>query len=313
MKSICFFSHFHNGDIFHIKSFLRDIISQIDTTYYIAHPNSDIITCDIDMEYINIPIYWSKFNDTYVENRELNKNHVNLLVGKEHTKFFSTEDCFYINAWIGGYFTEDNEYNGECSLRGFYKMFKNIYKNINQEFGTNLKLKDLNEYIPFVDYSKINCEKIKTFVEEYTSPKILICNGPALSGQTTYNSDMAEIIIPLAEENKNRIYICTNKFETELDNIKFTDDIFELNRCDLNEISYLSKFCNLIIGRNSGPFCFTTTKENVNDESKIFLAFGSRETDCFLYKMKIQASFTFDYFTTIESLNETISELSELI
>jgi hypothetical protein len=309
MKSICFFCHFHNGDIFHIKSFLKDIMSQIDTKYYIAHSNSEILTCDMDLEYINLPSFCSKFNEVYEKNRELNKTHVDLLVGKEYTKFVNTDECFYINTWIGGYFSPENEYTNECSLRGFHKMFQNIYENINQEFGENLQLKELNEYIPFVDYSKIDCEKIDSFVEKNPYPKVLICNGPALSKQTVYNSDMSEIIVPLAENNKDKIFICTKKFETESENVKFTDDIFKLDRCDLNEISYLSKFCYLIVGRNSGPFCFTITKENLNDESKTFLSFGSRETDCLPYQMEIDASFVFDYFTTIKNLNETISEL----
>jgi hypothetical protein len=309
MKSICFFSHFHNGDIFHIKSFLREIISEIDTEFYIAHPNSEILTCDMDLKYINLPLYWSKFANVYEKNRELNKHHVDLMVGKEYTKFINTEECFYINTWIGGYFSPENEYTGECSLRGFYKMFSNIYKNINDEFGTNLKLKELNDYIPTVDYSKIDCQKIDNFVEQNILPKVLICNGPALSGQTTYNSDMSEMLIPLAENNRDKIFICTKKFQTHLNNIKFTDDIFKLDRCDLNEISYLSKFCYLIVGRNSGPFCFTTTKENLNDETKTFLAFGSRETDSLPYRMDINSSFIFDYFTNINSLYQTILNL----
>jgi hypothetical protein len=309
MKSICFFSHFHNGDIFHIKSFLEDIISNLETEYYIAHPNNKVLTCDMNMEYINIPIFWAKSQDVLEETRKRHEHHVNLLIGKEHTKFIDTPDCFYINTWIGGYFSPDNEYNGECSLRGFHKMFSNIYNEINNVFNVNLNIKSVGDYYPFVDYSKLDCSAIDKFIVENEGERILICNGPALSGQTTYNSDMSEIIEPLAVQYPTKIFIASKKFNTSIKNIKFTDDIIGLDSCDLNEISYLSKFCYLIVGRNSGPFCFTLTKENINDKGKKFLAYGSRETDCLPYGNDIESTFIFDYFNTIDQLSQSISEL----
>ena len=309
MKSICFFSHFHNGDIFHIKSFLKDIILNLETEYYIAHPNNKILTYDIDMEYINIPIFWAKPQDVPEETRKRHENHVNLLVGKEHTKFIDTPDCFYINTWIGGYFSPDNEYTGECSLRGFHRMFSFIYDEINKVFGVNIKIKSVDEYHPFVEYSKFDCSNVNKFIENNEEEKILLCNGPSLSGQTSYNSDMSEIIEPLAEQHPNKIFIATKKFNTPFKNIKFTDDIIKLDSCDLNQISYLSKFCYLIVGRNSGPFCFTLTKENINDENKKFLAYGDRETDCLPYNIDISSTFIFEYFNNIEQLEQTISEL----
>ncbi len=309
MKDICFFCHFHNGDIFHIKSFLREIISEIDTKYYIAHPNSPIITSDMDMEYINIPVQWSKFRFTPYEGKENHTEYTDLLLGKERTKFIETEDCLFVNTWIGGYFSPDNEFNNECSLRGFHKMFLSIYEKINEVFGTELQLKALDEYLPFVDYSKIDCKNVDLFLEENTSEKILICNGPSLSGQTTYNTDMSEIINPLSEIHKDKTFICTKKFDTQSENIKFTDDIIDSDLCDLNQISYLSRSCYLTVGRNSGPFCFTITDQNTSDKNKTFLAFGTRATDCLLYGMDINCSFVFDYFDNIDKLYETISEL----
>jgi hypothetical protein len=48
-------------------------------------------------------------------------------------------------------------------------------------------------------------------------------------------------------------------------------DIIQQEGCDLNEISYLSTFCNMIIGRGSGPQTFSITKRNLNDPDKIFV------------------------------------------
>jgi hypothetical protein len=290
MKSICFFCHFHNGDIYHIKEFLIDISSQLKTKYYIAHENSSLLTHDIDIEHINI-------------------SKIPLLVGKHYTKFIETEDCLYVNAWIGGYFSSDNEYNMECSLRGFHRMFSHIYATVGEKFKVDLKLGNVEEYFPSIDYSKFDCNSIDKFISKNTNNKILISNGPALSCQTTYNTDMSEIIEPLAKEYPNNIFILTKKFNTSISNIKFTEDIINSKTCDLNEISYISRFCKLIIGRNSGPFCFTVTKENINDEDKKFLAFGDKPTDCFPYMLDIKSEFMFDYFSGIDNLKKTITEL----
>ena len=45
---------------------------------------------------------------------------------------------------------------------------------------------------------------------------------------------------------------------------------------DLNEISYLSTFCDVIIGKESGPFAFCTIKDNLMNENKTFINFCDR-------------------------------------
>lgn len=309
MKSICFFCHFHNGDMFHIKSFIEEVCSTLKTKIYIAHPNNPIITSDLDVEYINLPVYWN--NDYYNDEETIKRHqkHSDILNNCEHTKFIDTEECFYINTWIGGYFSPENEYDGECSLRGFHRMFSLIYDEINSKFGTNLKINSVENYYPFVDYSKFDCKNIDRFLENNQTKKVLVCNGPALSYQTTYNTDMSEILEPLAIENPDKTFVATKKFNTDVKNIVFTNDIIQMKTCDLNQISYLSRFCYLIVGRNSGPFCFTLTKENIDDENKTFLAYGSRETDCLLYNIDIRSTFIFDYFNTVNQLSQSISEL----
>jgi hypothetical protein len=57
------------------------------------------------------------------------------------------------------------------------------------------------------------------------------------------------------------------------DNIKYTKDIINIRDNDLNEISYISTFCDIIIGRGSGPYCFSTIKSNLLNKNKIFIGF----------------------------------------
>lgn len=288
MKSICFFNHYHNGDLFNSKSFISEIINSIDTKFYYSHSNHPNVLKDLKVEFKELPVV------------------------KHNIKFFEKEDIFYINTWIGAYFDNPNEdYYGECSIRFLYVMFSKIYKEINQVFGTNLELKQVSSYIPFVDYTKFDISNVDKFLEVEERKKILFSNGPCLSFQCDYTGNMAEMINYFATNNRDKIFIATQKFETSLENVKFTSDIIKVPECDLNEISYLSKFCSMIVGRNSGPFCFTNTNENINDPNKIFYAFGDKETDCIICGLDIESNFIFEYYSSIKQIKESIGELIE--
>ena len=286
MKSICFFNHYHNGDLFHSKGFVKDIISSIDTKFYYAHSMSPIVLSDLNVEHINSP---------------------NISI---FTKFENTDDTVYVNTWIGCY---DNPDKCACTLNFNYKIYGEIYEYLNKCFSSNLKLKSIENYFPSIDYSKFNCSNVDFFVESAPQQKVLFCNGPCLSGQSSYTGDMSTIIESCAIKFPEKVFIATYKFATQLKNIKFTDDIIRLNKCDLNEISYLSKFCDLIVGRNSGPFCFCTVDENINNPKKIFYAFGERETHCFYHDVDIKSTFIFENTDDLNVVEISLLELIEKI
>jgi hypothetical protein len=85
----------------------------------------------------------------------------------------------------------------------------------------------------------------------------------------------------------NDIFICTtrDRWDSELNNIVFTDDIFQ-QECDINEIAYLSTKCTLIVGKNSGPYMFTHIKENIIDSSKIFISLSHNYSDSYPWQCK---------------------------
>lgn len=285
MKTLIFYNQFHNGDIFHNRNFIREISSKISNEIFYAHKNDPVLLSDLNVKYCEVPNV------------------------HEFTKFSETDDILYINTWIGCYFCTVPQYYGECSLRMFYEMYKEIYGYINSKLNTNLELSEISAYFPRIDYSKFSCENIDKFIEKYQQKKILFSNGPCHSGQSLYDGDMASLIEECADKHPNKIFIATHKFDTNKNNIKFTNDLINLNRNDLNEISYLSKFCDLIIGRNSGPYCFCTVHENVMNYEKTFYAFGQRETDCFYYMIETNAKFIFENTGLYHNIKETVHNL----
>lgn len=107
---------------------------------------------------------------------------------------------------------------------------------------------------------------------------VLICNGEVRSGQAV-NLDFNSPIISACNRFRSVAFYATTKTpELELakpPNLGFTDDIFE-EKSDLPEISILSRSCQLIVGRKSGPNVWAQSRMNLLNPHKTFLAFTTR-------------------------------------
>ncbi len=282
MKYICFFTNGHNGDIVHSKSFIEDIASQLDIPCLYHHNNNPIISKDLSTTFTQV------FPSDY------------------YSRFIETEKIFFVNTWLYPY-SQDDFFVG-VNMESNYKIYSYICSVINQKFNKNLKLKNIESYLPFINFNNVNRDNIEHFASLNQGKKVLFCNGPCMSGQSSYNENLKELIERLSQKYKNVTFVATEKFETDLDNILFTDDIININRCDLNEIGYLSTFCDLIIGKNSGPFCFSTNRDNYNDENKVFFAFGHSVSDCFHTGSSIKAKFIFNSSENKDIIDNAIDD-----
>ena len=293
MTKICFFNFYHNGDLFHSKPFVREVIEYFghqDVLY--AHHKNHISIGDLNISLVK-------------------------LEGMDHkTKVLKLDDpdVLFLNTWIGSYF---DKYTGECTLNFNMKMWADIYDEINKVFSTNLKLGPTENYLPYVDYTKFDLTHTLAYLDKDQKQKILFCNGPAFSGQSNYFHDMGEIVRPLAHHYPNKTFIVTQKISHDLPNIVDTDTITGRMKIagnnDLNQISFLSRYCSLIIGQNSGPFCFSSTGENLSDPKKTFYAFGSRETDCFTHGYPVKCNYIFEKYVDGNQLYNSIAKLMETL
>lgn len=288
MKNIIFFNHANRGDVFLSKPFITQIISNIDKIYSYAHCWGEYFLKDINVDYLNIN-----------ENPYLDRSR----------KFYVIDDVVYINTWIGCYFDREKPFFGECNLNSIYHlMYSEIFHFINSIFNTNIELTNILDYFPTVDYSFYYTKNIEKYFQNNKNKTVLICNGPALSGQCHYNGDLSEIISRLIGLYPHYDFITTQKLNIVSDNLKYSGDIIQSSEQDIIEISYLSKFCDIIIGRSSGPFTISNIKENIFDENKKFLCFGEKETDCLPYNLNINCEFIFYKFKNIFELDEIICE-----
>lgn len=241
IKNIIFYNHFHKGDIFLSREFIKDIINKLNLNFYYLHGNDGNFFNDLNIKSI-IDV-----------NQLKNINHWNCP--------FIIDETLYLNTW---YNACNGRYMEGCILQTFYNIFKEYYKIL------NIELDIIQNYIPSVDYSKFNIDKAFNLFDN----SIMICNNTPLSGQSNIRN-MDVIIDGLSKKFTNKILLVTNETNLNNKNIIKTNIVTKNNT--LFEISYLSKFCNYIIGRSSGPYSFSLIKENIFNNKLKYISICSSE------------------------------------
>lgn len=252
MSSLTFYNHFGNGDIFESREFVKEYMKKIQVDeYYYAHGKNPRILADMpELEFTDVTdVMKPMLACTWVK-----------------------PDTLYVNTWIG----RDGRYvlpGIGCVVEYLYRMHGDIFRML----GLSSLEKSAIDYIPSLDYSYYNVESVDKFCEEHKERKVLISNGPVQSSQAR-NFDFTPAIKMVSESFPNIAFILTSDADVQEDNIFFTSDIIETDDgFDLNEISYLSLFCDTHIGRNSGPHVFAQVRENWLDPQKVTLSFTYRE------------------------------------
>lgn len=249
--NIIFYNPCRNGDIHVSRGYILDMISKLPehNFFYAQHPvyaTKDFLLKDIS----NLKLYSGVYNFN------------------DNPSITSDTDNIYINTWYGQdsfkYFELSK--SEDCSFYILHEIFRNVYKYFNLELDT------FDKYLPKIKFENLEIGTIDTFLEKINGfdKKILVCTNPVHSGQSQ-NFDFNPIINVIASEYPNYAFITTADTQTSK-NIFKMKDIIDVN-CDLNEISYLSRFCDVIVGRSSGAYTFSLIDENINNINKKFVCF----------------------------------------
>ena len=90
------------------------------------------------------------------------------------------------------------------------------------------------------------------------------------------NINFDPIIRKLSEMFPDVLFIPTNKTSITKENVLISSDMIgKVNINDLNENSYLSTFCDVIVGCCSGVYSFAVTKHNMFDRNCVFIGFSN--------------------------------------
>lgn len=266
-KKIVFFNHYHRGDLLTSREFIRQIKNELPTfEFEYLHFNHPKLTRDLDIPKVGDP--------SSLDHK---------------TPFYQEEDTLYINTWIGCFWDIFCEHGG-INMHSLYATWGKILETLNAYFETDITLRQEKEsYLPRIDYDRYNISSVANYLAtSEATGRVLICNGPPKSGQS-FTDNMQDFINPIAEKNPGVDFVCTTKFNTTHPNVLFTDDLIkdtevedkrapwedrDVNNCDLFEISFLSQYCDAVVGKNSGPFVFCETYDNYMDPKLKFLSFN---------------------------------------
>lgn len=291
--NIVFYNPCRNGDVHVSRSYIIDIMNKLplNNYYYIQNPNytSGDILKDIDNLKISYDIQLVNPNSTITK----------------------IEDNIFINTWYGQsnmkYFGISKSKNkaDDCSFYILYNIFIDVYDFL------DIKIENFDFYLPKINYENIYTSSINTFLDEISiyQKKILVCDNPVKSGQSS-NFNFLPIINELADRYKNYAFISTSNHEFDKDNIFSTSKIIGL-KSDLNEISYLSIFCDVIIGRSSGPYTFSLVDENLTNTDKKFVAFTNKKITALAlndgdYACELIWSNNYDYNNIIDKIIQAL-------
>jgi len=266
---IYFYNTFHNGDVHHSRTFVMDIMKKLNQTeyFYLHNNNKDVLKDILNLKYDNSFISFDNWN----------------LVSNYPISYFDqiikNNNNTYINTWIGqqGWMTKKgmnrNRDDRYCSLYSHYELYEDIFDTL------SIPIEDIDFYIPDIDFNFVEKNNIDKFVNNKKFDlKILIVNNDPLT--VRIQMDMDYVVNILSAKYPNILFILTNKTQIIRDNIAYTNDIININGCDLNEIGYLSKYCEIIVGRPSGPYCFCMIKDNFVKD-KTFLTISNNRYDMF--------------------------------
>lgn len=250
-NKVVFYNYWHRGDLHFSRSFVKKI-SEI------------CLSKDIEC------LYFYNDTDPTILN-DINVKYVGLMPGCDNGSDRILDNILYLNTWYGSrpQILNDQKTTFNC----LYSLFSYYFP----YFG--VKITDFSplDFFPNIDYSKYYIENVDIFFRNNLGKRfVLISNGPVLSCQSNNTINFNEIVSNLAKKFTGVIFLLTNKdCQLNFPNVLYTGDIINKDKkfSDINETSYISTFCDTIVGRSSGPYSFSMTKDNMFKTGKNFICF----------------------------------------
>jgi hypothetical protein len=264
--NICFYNHWHMGDVFSGRAYVMHIMRSYPGFNYAYAINGDAYAItDLRCRILHV--------------RDLPPQVTDQMAGGV------APDQVWINTWIGAYMQVMQP--GECHANwcSLQRQWQIICDKLNEILHVNITLTgDPLQGVPEIDWSCYRTHTADQFIAHAAphTKRVLVCNGPVRSYQSVWQSDWSTEIEHLAQQHADVLFICTHEFNTNVPNIKFTNHIFQ-QPCDLNEIAYVSTKCDVIWGKNSGPFMYCHMKDNVWNPHIKFLACSDRPSDSYAH------------------------------
>ncbi len=345
MKKIIFYNAHQHGDLLLSRQGVRWIIDHLGDSYeyyYLHNKNPESVFIHnkieflaLDMNIISDPMnvyikYFQKTGaifdeaiwvDTWIgSSKQVKYLHIN----DTNTQMLVRPDE------NGKYFIDYNEKTKRdelflCFSDKNYEKYKEVHDSLEmQKILFDEKISEINQLvenkIPFPDkkdlivkhnsnpYYKKQADILLDKANKFKN-KVLICNGDVVSGQRK-NFSYELILNDLFDIYQDCAFLFTSKVdEIKKSNVFYIDDYLDVP--NLDEIEYLSGFCNFIIHSASGPGCATMTDANFYDPTKHILFVAREDVDDFVsdYKCFFERCSDFSDKSIMKYVISTLREL----
>lgn len=197
-----------------------------------------------------------------------------------------------------------------CTLNTLVELFRMHFADCG---GHELEA-SIENFIPTYDFTFFHTagvdDALSTFRQYKT--KVLVANGECLSGQTNMPEGIYDFALAdLVKAYPDVLFLFTNESALRAPNLLYTAKLIGLppGITDLPEHAYLSRFCDVIIGRGSGPYTYAYTLENLMNEKKLFVCFtDDPKTAQWVYPVeKVKASISISGDYTFRRLRESMA------
>jgi|ERR1700722_3843005 len=285
---VVFWNNWHNGDVHLSRGFVKQIMRKVHSiepsiSFCYAHPNDPMLLSDIpNLSYDREPL-------TFLD---------------PHQSLMMKDETVFVNTW---YDQQHQRFSREFGILTFDALYVIFNEACRQLFGFMLPecSDQLSDFFPSIDYRAFDIHHAKEWLSSHPEKKVLIENGDALSGQA-HNFQMLPIIEQLAKERPNVSFVLSKKEKSILSNVFWTDDIIQKEgKTDLNEISFLSTHCDVIVGKASGVFSFSLVQENFFERQTSFLCFSHLLAHQSKYWLGRLFSDKVNYTSRVQISNET--------
>lgn len=263
IKKVVFFNFYHNGDLHVSRGLVSEVARQCSQKNIVCeyfHQNNPEVLADIPH------VHYTSNNYGL---RNIEPSHVE-------------GDTLYLNTWYG---------SNKDIFNGIGVSFDTLYRNFlesTKPLGIKFDQVDPIDMFPFITYEKYKIEHAKGWLEGRANrKKVFISNGQVLSGQFP-NFAFSPVIKKLARRYPDIDFLISNNEShlPTLPNVHLTKDIIKKGGVDLNENSYLASHCDVIVGRFSGTYTFSMTRQNYWNPNKTFVVFTIPTVDSWIWTYK---------------------------
>lgn len=316
-NAIVFFNHFHRGDLFTSKEFVRQIMEELSP-----------LGINFDYWHYNHPkILFDVFRPITDLNYQM---HQALGALDKNVPIYGAPDkgLLIINTWVGAYPDIFHEEQG-VNMRSLYRIWEHIFKEVKKFLDLPahvLNMHSIDDYVPRINWDQGGIPVLAD-ISLLESPSVLFCNGEPMSNQS-FRGNMKDIIEEMALKYSHVVFYCTEDINSNLENIHYTDHAIVNGKeeqenppfwtnghkhCLLNEIAWLGMQGDLIIGKNSGPFVFCENRDAYDKEDLSFISFGKGEKESMSFNVKKKCLYQYVTDHSEENIKKIIREEMERI